>query len=373
MESANYIRLLADGLSSGKLLPPGIQAKIVAVEPQYTVADRRFSPDLIVEFTAEDSSPKSVQAVIEFKSQLSPMTLEGVVHQVVRFRNELRSQQKFDDLYPMVAAPYISESVQNRCKELGVGYIDLNGTFGLIRGGLHIDIVRPATAFKSPQGIKNVFTGRSRRIVRALLVNPHQPFRLEHLASETDVSVGQVFHVLKRLEQDGLLERTTEGRALTKPRKLLQVFASEFKSDYAAKRKVFYGFSELPPQEFAASLRDYCQHHNIPCAFTLSSGLEPYERNTRDEVTAAYVSGPSAEIAAQLKVQAVGRGANVILMTPPDTDNNDAGGVFYKTRHLTNGLTGVNPIQLYLDFSLYGGRGEEQADFLVEHSLGFRT
>lgn len=80
----------------------------------------------------------------------------------------------------------------------------------------------------------------------------------------------------------------------------------------------------------------------------------------------------SAEIAAQLKVQAVGRGANVILMTP-DTDNNDAGGVFYKTRHLTNGLTGVNPIQLYLDFSLYAGRGEEQADFLVEHSLGFRT
>ena len=112
---------------------------------------------------------------------------------------------------------------------------------------------------------------------------------------------------------------------------------------------------------------------NIRCAFTLSSGLEPHERNTRDEVTAAYVSDSSAEIAAQLKVQAVGRGANVILMTPPDTDNNDAGGVFYKTRHLTNGLTGVNPIQLYLDFSLYGGRGEEQADFLVEHSLGFRT
>jgi hypothetical protein len=116
--------------------------------------------------------------------------------------------------------------VQNRCKELGVGYIDLNGTFGLIRGGLHIDIVRPATAFKSPQGIKNVFTGRSRRIIRALLVNPHQPFRLEQLASETDVSVGQVFHVFKRLEQDGLLDRTTEGRALTKPRKLLQIFAA---------------------------------------------------------------------------------------------------------------------------------------------------
>ena len=32
----------------------------------------------------------------------------------------------------------------------------------------------------------------------------------------------------------------------------------------------------------------------------------------------------------------------------------------------------LNPVQLYLDFMLYGGRGQEQADFLVEHALGFR-
>ena len=205
------------------------------------------------------------------------------------------------------------------------------------------------------------------------MVNPHQPFRLEKLASEADVSVGQVFHVVKRIEEDGLLQRTTEGRALTRPRRLLRLFSDELKSDFLAKRKIFHGFSELQHQELANSLREYCGHKNVRFAFTLSSGLEPYERNTRDEVTAAYVSGLSEEIAAELKVQAVGRGANVILMIPPDTDNNDTGGVFYRTRLLTNGLTAVNPIQLYLDFTLYGGRGQEQAEFLLEHSLGFRA
>ena len=60
------------------------------------------------------------------------------------------------------------------------------------------------------------------------------------------------------------------------------------------------------------------------------------------------------------------------LMTSPEPDNAEAGGVFYHPRKLMNGLTWVNPIQLYLDFMLYGGRGQEQADFLVEHALGFR-
>src|SRR5438128_2874017 len=57
-------------------------------------------------------------------------------------------------------------------------------------------LVRPATAFKNPQGIKNIFSGRSRRILRALLVHPYQPYRLEQLASDTKLSVGQVSQVL---------------------------------------------------------------------------------------------------------------------------------------------------------------------------------
>jgi hypothetical protein len=47
-------------------------------------------------------------------------------------------------------------------------------------------------------------------------------------------------------------------------------------------------------------------------------------------------------------------------------------GVFYCPRKLMNGLTGVNPVQLYVDFTLHGSRGEEQADFLIEHALAFR-
>jgi AraC-like DNA-binding protein len=367
-----FLQFLRDGLESGSILSPGIQAKIVAIESSFEVADHHIQVDAIVEFTIKDLPNKSIRAVIEMKSRLTPMVLEGAIHQVLGYRNELRRSGAFDNLYPMVAAPYISDSVQRRCKELGVGYIDLNGTLALIHDDVYVDVVRPATRFKNPQGAKNIFSGRSRRIIRVLLANPHRPYRLEELASEAQLSTGQVFQVTKRLQEDGLLDRTPEGRVLTKPRKLLRLFAQGLKTDYAQNRTVFSAFSETPPTQFAQFLRETCERKGIQHAFTLTSGLEPSERNAREEITAAYINVPPESLRNGLQLEAVGKGANVLLMMPPDSDNTDAGGVFYRPRKLTNGLTGVNPVQLYADFTLHGSRGDEQAEFLIEHALGFR-
>jgi hypothetical protein len=372
MSENKFLKYLREGLESGTIVPPGVQARIVAMQPSFEIADRRVQVDAIVEFTVKDLPNKPIKAVIEMKSRLTPMVLEGAIHQVLGYRNELQKSGTFNDLYPMMAAPYISDSVQRRCKELGVGYVDLNGTFALIRDDVYVDVVRPATTFKNPQGVKNIFSSRSRRIVRVLLANPYRPYRLEELASEAQLSIGQVFQVTRRLQEDGLLDRTHEGRVLRKPRKLLRLFAQELKSDCAHNRSVFNAFSETPPAQFAQFLRETCEHKGVRCAFTLASGLEPNERNVREEITAAYINVSPENLRNDLQLEAVGKGANVMLMMPPESDNTDAGGVFYRPRKLTNGLTGVNPVQLYVDFTLHGSRGEEQADFLIEHALGFR-
>ena len=372
MTNNNIIDTLRDGLQTGSILPPGVTAKILGIEPSFELPDHRIEVDALVEFTVKSHPSKPIKAIIELKSRLTPMILEGVVHQVLRYRNELRRAGSFDDLYPMVAAPYISESVQARCKELGVGYIDLNGTLALIRDDIYIDVVRPATAFKNPQGVKNIFSGKSRRIIRVLLANPYRAYRLEELASETQLSVGQVSQVTRRLQNDGLLDRTSEGSILNRPRKLLRVFAQELKTDYVRNRIVLHAFTETPPMQFANSLREVCERQGIRHAFTLASGLEPTERNVREELTAAYVNVSPDRLRDDLRLETVGKGANVLLMTPPSADNAEAGGVFYRPRKLMNGLTGVNPVQLYVDFTLHGSRGEEQAEFLIEHALAFR-
>ena len=372
MTEYKILQLLLNGLESGSLLPPGLHAKTLPIDRPFPVPGQNIQADAIVKFSVDRTVPTSITAVIELKSRLQPMGLEGAIHQVLRFRNELHRSGAYHDLYPMLAAPYISESVQTRCKELGVGYIDLNGTLALIHKDVYVDVVRPATAFKNPQGIKNIFSGKSRRILRVLLVHPYHPYRLEQLASETKLSVGQVSQVLRRLQDDDLVVRNTEGCFLNRPRRLLRIFAQELKGDYLQNRIVFSGFSEKEPLSLAHSLSQFCKQRDIRHAFTLASGLESNERNVREQLMAAYISVSPQRLRDDLQLEEVGKGANVLLLMPPETDDTDAGGVFYQPRTLTNGLTGVNPVQLYLDFTLHGSRGQEQADFLVEHALGFR-
>jgi hypothetical protein len=291
-------------------------------------------PDAIVEFTVSRPHPKSITAVIELKSRLQPMALEGVIHQVLGYRNELHRSGAYQDLYPMVAAPYISESVQARCKELGVGYIDLNGTLSLIYRDVYIDVVRPATTFKNPQGIKNIFSGRSRRILRVLLVHPYQPFRLERLASEARLSIGQVSQVIRRLQDDGLVVRNSEGCLLNQPRRLLRFFAEQLKGDYLRNRTIFSGFSEKEPSSLAHSLGQFCEQRNIQHAFTLGSGLEPNERNVREQLTAAYISISPERVRDELQLEVVEQGANVLLMTPPENDNTECRWGFLSTEKI---------------------------------------
>lgn len=369
MVSNTHLRELCEGLATGKLLPSNVQANVLHCD-EAIFAGKPIQADALIEFHVKEVQQEPITAVLEFKSRLTPLIIEGTIHQVLGISNSLRGSDQYRDVYPMVGAPYISESVQNRCKELGIGYVDLNGTLLLARSNIYVDVVRPAKAYKNPQGIKRIFSGRSRRIARVLLVNPFKPFRLEEIASETRLSVGQAFQVTKRLQEDGFLERMPEGRMLTKPRQLLRLFAKELRTDYQEKRRVFRGFTEMPPTRMAEQLASFCEKRRIRCAFTLSSGLEPHERNLREDVTAAYINIDPDEIRNELRLEAVGRGANVVLMMPPEPDNTDAGGVFYKTRKLANGQEGVNPIQLFVDFSLQVGRGEEQAEFLMEHTLG---
>lgn len=370
MTPNNHLHELCEGLATGKLLPSHVQAKALHCNEVIPATGRSIRADAVIEFHVKEVQQEPITAVLEFKSRLTPLILEGTIHQLLGICNSLRASAAYRDVYPMVGAPYISESVQNRCKELGIGYVDLNGTLLLARRNVYVDVVRPATAYKNPQGIKRIFSGRSRRIARVLLVNPFKPFRLEEIASETRLSVGQAFQVTKRLHEDGFLERTPEGRMLTKPRQLLRLFTKELRTDFLEKRRVFRGFAETAPARMAEELTRFCEKRRIRCAFTLSSGLEPHERNLREDATAAYIDVDADEIRNELRLEAVGRGANVLLMTSPEVDNTDAGGVFYKTRKLANGIESVNPIQLFVDFSLQGGRGEEQAEFLMEHTLG---
>jgi hypothetical protein len=150
LTSNNHLRELCESLATGKLLPSNVQANVLHCDEAILAAGKPVQADVL----------------LEFKSRLTPLILEGTIHQVLGISNSLRASAAYGDVYSMVGAPYISESVQNRCKELGIGYVDLNGTLLLARSNIYVDVIRPATAYENPQGIKRIFSGRSRRDYR---------------------------------------------------------------------------------------------------------------------------------------------------------------------------------------------------------------
>jgi len=104
-----------------------------------------------------------------------------------------------------------------------------------------------------------------------------------------------------------------------KPRQLLKLFTKELRTDFLEKRRVFRDSTKCRRAGWPEELTRLCEKRRIRCALTLSSGLEPYERNLREEVTAAYIDVDAEEIRNDLRLEAVERGANVLLMTPPET------------------------------------------------------
>ncbi len=116
MREHNFIQYLREGLESGTLAPPGVQARIVETQPLLQRHTQQTQVDAIVEFTLKDRPNKPIRAVVEMKSRLTPMVLEGAIHEVLGYRNELQRSGAFKDLYPMVAAPYISDSYNDDAK-----------------------------------------------------------------------------------------------------------------------------------------------------------------------------------------------------------------------------------------------------------------
>ena len=123
MTETEFEREFRERLDSGKVTPPGVRALNIRMQPLLG-GDSNVRVDALAEFSFERIPNRVIKAVIELKSRLTPMALEGAIHQVIGYRNQLRKSSEFDDVYPMLAAPYISESVQRRCQEVGPAHRD---------------------------------------------------------------------------------------------------------------------------------------------------------------------------------------------------------------------------------------------------------
>lgn len=271
----------------------------------------------------------------------------------------LRRTQNETMAYGVLVAPYISPASAEICKESGIGYVDLSGNCSIAFHQIFINRENSGNKYPFKTGLTSIYSPKSERILRVLLVYPYRTWKAIDLAEEAQVSLGMITQVSKKLIEEEWLKKTSRGITLTKPEKLLE----DWTKNYTVKRNVLYNYYSLKPiQVIELELAETCEKMNISYAFTgFSAGnrLAPLVKGQRVMI---YVSRDIDVLANNLGLKPVESGANIILIQPYDD------GVLWNAESVGN-LRVAEPIQVYLDLKQYPGRGEEAADFLIREVI----
>ena len=264
--------------------------------------------------------------------------------------------------YGVVIAPYISPGSAAICRESGIGYVDLSGNCSITFQQIFINREKSGNQFPFKTGLSSIYSPKSERILRVLLVYPYRTWKAIDLAKEAQVSLGMITQVSKKLIEEEWLKKTSQGISLVQPENLL----ADWSNNYTIKRNVqnnYYSMKAL--QDLEIEIGDTCSKMNIPYAltgFSASNRLAPMVRGQRAMI---YVGREIDSVAEKVGLKPVESGANVILIQPYDD------GVFWNAKSIGD-LEISEPIQVYLDLKRYPGRGEEAADFLFREVINPR-
>ncbi|MCC5841880.1 MAG: hypothetical protein JJT96_17325 [Opitutales bacterium] len=337
----------------------------------------RHVTELPVEFgrlAAESSRPEGFRLIPPGRPQKAELELDGRTH---RFRlqyeltpplHDLATGEPSNDEAPLLVVPNLTPALLSACRKAKASAADLNGRLYLRAPGLLVEL--PALAgrrYRFELEPRNIFVGKSARIVRALLADPDRPWKQAELVARTGATSGLVSRIVTHLVRQGLLARSGSGKRnqtlqLTSPDALLDAWVE---GDDFSHRVTTHRFHclEQDSVRLARKLRNVLTHEGPPFAFTqwIAAWLRhPY---TEPPLVSLYVPQlPAPDVLDALGLQPVADGGRVWFHLPKDE------GVFRETR-VVDTLPLVSDAQVYLDLQNTGLRGPDQARALRESSV----
>lgn len=269
-------------------------------------------------------------------------------------------RKAFYNGYFIFAAPYVSESSREICREAGVGYLDLLGNCLIAFDQVYIE----RFGFeKEPEKreLRSVFSDKASRVVRRLLTDPLHRWHVQELAKKTGVSTGMVSQVKTKLLDSEYVVRAGDMFALARPIDLLKRWGEAYRFD---KSELSQYYSAKPLGEVERAIADVCQKRSFDYAFTLFAGAKAvgsqYVRVANR--THAYLLGEQGQLAQEVGLKKVESGGNVVLIKPFDED-------LLFGKRFADSVWVVSDLQLYLDFCSQKGRSQETADFLLDSRI----
>lgn len=218
--------------------------------------------------------------------------------------------------------------------------------------------------------MKNIFSAKSTRVLRVLLVHVARDWSERDLAKEAEVSSGLVHYVCRSLIELGYLSRSQQNRlVLVDPVRLLKRWGAYHQYDKVNTFLDYYTF-EREVDRFIQQLSTVTK---VRYALTSLSGatlIAPHVRPV-DVHMYVYNKEDAAAIAKALNLQPIPKAGNVKFVIPYDK------GVFYGQQNIRVGVSNqmksvgcvVSNVQLFVDLYNFPARGEEAATHLLEYIL----
>ena len=267
------------------------------------------------------------------------------------------------DTIPVLVVPYMSPAGARAAEEAGLSWIDLSGNAHIRSNDLYVRVEGRPNQFRSRGRPSSPFAPKSARVTRVLLEDPGHWWRQKELVATTGLDDGSVSRIVRRLDEELLLERRERELRPRDPDRLLDAWAQDYRFTH---HDILTGHISGSGIELAHDLAQRLGALDVRHAFTGLPAAWTIDHFARFRLTTVYVEGDPRDAAKRLELRQASAGANVQLIGPDDL------GLFIG-EHPHDGLNCVSPVQVYLDLLHLPERAHEAAEHLRRYYLHYAS
>ena len=283
---------------------------------------------------------------IHFRVQWSASSSLGTIHQLVT-----NSSPSPADNLILLVTPFLSDGAKNLCAEHQISWFDLSGNAHIIAPNLRVIIEGKPNLYKEVGRPSNIFAPKSARVARWLLMHPNQVWKQKDIAQNTDMTEAFVSRIIKSLEEESYIEKSTSGIHLPNWSLLFNAWLDryEFNKHTLIKGHIPARSTEQRIQSIHSALQNQGSQYAL-------TGLAAAWRHTQFanfHLSTFFLSEyPSTPILDAIGFRQSNEGANTWFVIPNDE------GVFQDTQ-ITEGIPCVHPIQVCMDLTGHPERAKE--------------
>lgn len=290
--------------------------------------------------------------VVEVKGTSGPGLVDRAARQLHAYTDE-------GDM-PLLVVPYMTRAGAEAAARAMVNWLDLSGNAHIRAGERYVHVEGRPSQFRSRGRPSSPFAPKSARVARALLIDPQRWWRQTELVEATDLDDGSVSRIVRRLDEEQLLER--HGRRELRPRDpalMLDAWAQDYRFD---RHDIVAGHMSGSGIEVARQVADRLKAQDIHHAFTGLPAAWVMDRFAQFRLNTVYVAGDPRLAAKNIEMRLGPKGANMQLVGPGDS------GIFIGEED-HDGLNCVTAAQTYLDLLHLPERAPDAAQHLRDRYL----